>query len=623
MSDRPGRVRWLLGLLGVSVVAGVVLVVWLNRQPHQPPGPQPSGEKTFPVPGFSASRSRNTGAEAHYIGIAACAECHRTNHASYLLTAHSRALADLDPQAEPPDGSFEHPPSGRSYRVYREDGQLRHEETLRTADGKTIAGADHPIRYVIGSGHFSRSYLVEVDGFLHESPITWYASKKRWDLSPGYDSSQHWSFERPTGLGCLACHSGSVERLDGTQHRLAVHEKAIGCERCHGPGSLHAEYHRSGTHPAGQEDLTIVNPGRLPRPLLESICSECHLSGVASVYVRGRKPTDFRPGMPLTDYRVEYSLESGSEQMTVVGHMDQLRQSVCYQKSKDLTCLTCHDPHEAEKPADLTAFYRQKCLGCHTVQACGLEQAQRLSKDPADNCVACHMPSGDTDIPHIAFTHHRIGRHTTKPAPAPAPTRAPDLVATDDVSRLPALDQQRNLGLAYVVASRSQDYPQYADAFAERARTALEAVQAAGLHDGDSAEALAEMYWKKDPVRARSYGRQALEAKDAAPDVRATALILLADLDMKDGDFESAIALLKEAVELRRYSEDWRMLGVCYLMLHQPWQALPAFQQAVAIQPYRYDIHFGLAEAYHQLGNAPRSKEHLEKGQWLFQHRKQ
>src|SRR5262249_54071034 len=152
-------------------------------------------------------------------------------------------------------------------------------------------------------------------------------------------------------------------------------------------------------------------------------------------------------------YRVEYCLESGSEQMTVVGHMDQLRQSVCYQKSKDLTCLTCHDPHEAEKPADLTAFYRKKCLGCHTVQSCGLEQAQRLSKDPADNCVACHMPSGDTDIPHIAFTHHRIGRHTTKPAPAPAPTRAPDLVATDDVARLPALDQQRNLGLAYVVAA--------------------------------------------------------------------------------------------------------------------------------------------------------------------------
>src|SRR5262249_19468199 len=157
----------------------------------------------------------------------ACAECHREQHRSYLLTAHSRALSDLDPAAEPPDGAFDDPASGRSYRVYRQGGRLRHEEILRTAEGQEGGRADVPVRYVIGSGHFTRSYLVEVDGFLHESPITWYASGGRWRTSPGYDSPQHWGFERPVDVGCVFCHAGRAEPAEGTSHRMVFHEKAI------------------------------------------------------------------------------------------------------------------------------------------------------------------------------------------------------------------------------------------------------------------------------------------------------------------------------------------------------------------------------------------------------------
>ncbi|HKA06140.1 MAG TPA: multiheme c-type cytochrome, partial [Gemmataceae bacterium] len=171
-----------------------------------------------------------------YIGTAACAECHKSNHESYLLTAHSRAFSDLDPKAEPPDGSFPHTPSGRTYRVYRKGNKFHHEEVLRTADGTEIAKLDFPVKYLIGSGHFTRSYVVEVDGFLHESPITWYAQKKKWDMSPGYDAPRHWSFERPVQIGCVHCHSGRVELVGDAVHRMTIHEKAIGCESCHGPG---------------------------------------------------------------------------------------------------------------------------------------------------------------------------------------------------------------------------------------------------------------------------------------------------------------------------------------------------------------------------------------------------
>ncbi len=43
------------------------------------------------------------------------------------------------------------------------------------------------VAYAVGSGARSITYLVERDGRLFESPITWYTQKQQWDLSPGYE----------------------------------------------------------------------------------------------------------------------------------------------------------------------------------------------------------------------------------------------------------------------------------------------------------------------------------------------------------------------------------------------------------------------------------------------------
>jgi hypothetical protein len=608
---KPRRVFW-LWLVAAAGVAGIALAVWLAL----PRGAAPAN--TFPLPPYSASRFLNTGADARYVGTAACAGCHDTNHKSYLLTAHSRSLSDLDPRSEPPDGSFVHQLSGRSYRVYRQDGKLRHEEVVRSADGKEIGRVDLPVRYLVGSGHFSRTYLVEVDGFLHESPITWYESKREWGMSPGYDVPQPMGFDRPIVRACLSCHAGAVEAA-GTVNRIAIRESAIGCESCHGPGSLHAARHKDRAAAGGGEDLTIVNPKRLSRPELESVCAACHLNGPARAVVRGRRPGDFRPGLPLTDFRVEYHFDRGDEDMTVVGHMEQLRRSACYQKSADLTCLTCHDPHADEKPKDVLAFHRQKCLSCHTAQACKSDPAERHKQE--DHCTVCHTPATKTDIPHIAFTHHRIGRHGPKPA---SEDRAvPDLVPTDDVAHLSPLDRDRNLGLAYLEAAGRPEYARFAETFLERSRTLLEGVHAAGLREGATSEGLAWIFLKSDPARSKSYAREAVNAADASPDMRANALLHLAGCEADDRHPEAAIPLLKELVGLRRGSEEWGLLGMCYLMQNQPREALPALQQALALRPDSYPVHVMLVQAYRQLGDVQRAMEHQEKAQWLSQQRKQ
>jgi hypothetical protein len=611
--------RWRLWILAALLSGAVAVITWLNLGTSRKNSrQQPQG---FPNPTYSESRFLNAGPEAQFVGIETCASCHRSNHSSYLLTAHSRALSDLDPQKEPPDGSFHHQASGRSYRVYRRGTEFRHEEVLRTADGQEVARLDLPIRYLIGSGHFCRSYLVEVDGFLHESPITWYTSRQKWDMSPGYDFAQHWSFERPARLVCVACHAGRVEQAPDIMH-LKIHELAIGCESCHGPGQRHAEYHRTQkNHPPGEEDLTIVNPGRLSRPLLEAVCAACHLNGPATIALRGRKDNDYRPGRPLTDYRMDYRFDGGTEQMTVVGHIEQLRRSACYQKSGTLTCITCHDPHAKERPRDPTAFYRQKCLDCHTLQACRLEPAQRLKKEAQDNCAACHMPRGDTDIPHIAFTHHRIDRHPQPPAVAAE--RIPELVPMEDVSHLPLIDRQRSLGLAYVLVSEDAKQAKNSEVFAERARALLEPLVESGLRDGATSRALAKIYWKKDPKRAAVFAQQAIEARDLPPDLRAGALVIRADCYSQSGDLAAAISVLEELVRLRRHSEDYRLLGRLYLELYESQKARQALLQALALRPYRYDIHGALGEAYRQLGDAPRAREHFDKARWLYEHRQE
>ena len=53
------------------------------------------------------------------------------------------------------------------------------------------------------------AYLIERDGFLFQSPITWYSRERRWDLSPGYEKSNV-HFDRPIGpRACSATRTGS------------------------------------------------------------------------------------------------------------------------------------------------------------------------------------------------------------------------------------------------------------------------------------------------------------------------------------------------------------------------------------------------------------------------------
>jgi len=109
-------------------------------------------------------------------------------------------------------------------------------------------------------------------------------------------------------------------------------------------------------------------------------------------------------------------------------------------------------------------------------------------------------------------------------------------------------------------------------------------------------------------------------AKELTPVQRAQAMAVLADGFIRAGDVPSAAKMLEGVTRLRRGPDDWMLLARCYLQLQQPRKALLALRQAEAIRPDRPDVHEFSAEAYRLLGDAAKSREHLDQAKWLIDH---
>jgi hypothetical protein len=596
----------------VLVAAGVGLWFWFKP----PSDPEPSGPPDV-VP-LSESPFLNTRPDAQYVGSAACVKCHESQHKTFLHTGMSRSTAPVDVAKEPADATFDHTASGRRYRVERRGGQLWHREM--PLDGKSdIVLSEFPLKYVVGSGRFGRTYLTEANGFMIESPVSFYTSKSAWGMSPGYDR-HNLGFERAIGAGCLYCHLGRTESEPQSMHRHKVLEPAVGCERCHGPGSLHvALREKPATLEPGAIDYTIVNPHHLSRELRESVCQQCHLSPELLVPARGRKRTDFRPGLPLQDVAVGFSFVD-SAHMTVTGHVEQMHQSKCYQKSSTMTCMTCHDPHGFPDPKQRVAFYRGKCQECHAGDACKVDPKVRHAQSPDNDCVHCHMPRGATDIQHVAFYHHRIGIHK-KQEPAPSAPQGNARAGREalepfhDLSRYGELDRKRLLGLAYSKAGLERGIESYN----LRANQLLTLVWNNGLRDGAVAAGLARVrYWVAQRVgdpdpEVREFCETALQDPDLPGEDRCDLLFLLADGERRRGRLEEAAKYIRENIKLRRHSGDWTFLARCESALGRADESLKLLEHAATISPADARLRRQLVDLYEKQGNRERADYHRQR----------
>ena len=352
--------------------------------------------------------------EAHYVGSKLCAGCHARISESFRRTSMGRSMApasgDSQTQLAAATAAVTHPKVERTLRVWRE-GQDLYQSEAQTGVFETKFRLD----YVIGSGMNGYTYLVRRGDHLFQAPLSYYSRAAKWDLSPGYESGD-FAFSRPVAEGCIVCHSGRARPVNGQTGRYEsppFTEVAIGCENCHGPGSLHVS---APARPGGKRG-SIVNPAKLAPRLAEQICMYCHQGGDTRVLQPGKRYQDFRPGQWLNETLAIGDLPSTERDADLLEHHSAMQASRCFRASAGkLSCLTCHNPHS--EPEQKVAYYRQKCLGCHTQSSCTAPAVQR--KTQGDDCTACHMPKRqDRMISHSALTNHRIVRRPGAPAPEP------------------------------------------------------------------------------------------------------------------------------------------------------------------------------------------------------------
>jgi hypothetical protein len=374
---------------------------------------------------------------AGYVGSRVCSKCHPSIYESFLRTDMGRSLLEITPallEKIPTSATIFDPKLNRHFEVFARNGSLYQSEYETTAGGTDVFRDMRKLEWIIGSGANGSGAIVKQDDYLFEAPLSFYAKPHRWALSPGYEFGDY-GFNRPILAGCIVCHSGQPRPvLDGSGRfrEPPFTELAIGCENCHGPGEAHVAATQMG-FPLG----SIANPAKLSPWLADNICMSCHQSGDARVLREGKTYRDFRPGVELDDtlsiFLVPFSRESVPKD-DLLEHYLSMRLSKCYRNSNGrLACISCHDPHVEPSPQEAPAYFREKCMACHTEKSCAVPLSLRQHKTPPNDCAGCHMPKRDvTVISHSVLTNHRIIAEAEEPFPDAAfhmtTPQLPDLV---------------------------------------------------------------------------------------------------------------------------------------------------------------------------------------------------
>lgn len=469
-----------------------------------------------------------------------CRPCHAAITERFLQTGMGRSIA-LRPA--PPEGELYHRLSNRTYTL--RDGRIRRHQT--GANGAPVQIVDLSVDVAIGSGNHAITFAHRTpSGALIELPVSWYARRGGYAMSPGYDRADHPGMRREIADACLFCHAAYPKQaMSG-----GLPPEPIGCERCHGDATAHLRDARRGT---------ILNPAGLPAARQLDICLQCHLQtasrGITDALLRpGRKTYSFRPGEPLADYKTVFDRADDPAPRLEVNHAGyRLLQSACFRGAKgQMTCTTCHDPH--------TAQARNACIGCHTPSHPGSDSG---------TCAGCHMPKRTpSDAIHVTITDHWIAR---RPAAWPAPEREDHTPYTGRVNAFYTPSDP----LTLVIANGGPPSADLATLYRQHlARDPNDVATLAAL--GNTLFRLGQR------EEATSMLRRALKVEAT----HAGALNTLAVLLASGGAEAEALTLLQRAVRAHpQHSLSWYNLGITRQAMGNRQRAAAALREAIRLQP--------------------------------------
>ncbi|KAA6463009.1 hypothetical protein DYQ86_06665 [Acidobacteria bacterium AB60] len=313
-----------------------------------------------------------------------CATCHVGVAAHYAVAPmrHAMEPAGADPQLTA------HPElranvGKYSYRIQTSDGR----STYTVTDG--VNTVTLPIRWIFGQ--HSQTFVLEKDGHLYESLVSFYPRDNTLAVTPGDERIVPATLTQAMGRelslwesrSCFNCHATGV--VPG--HQLDPEKLAPGldCQRCHAGAQQHMA-------DASRNSFATLPPSlrRLDSEEISAFCGQCHRTWDTVVRNHWKGPAFVR----FQPYR--------------------LGNSKCFiGNDKRISCLACHDPHQ--QLSHDQAYYDSKCLACHRAP----HPASATSSPPASpaykpcpvaksNCVSCHMPKVDLPGGHQQFTDHQI-----------------------------------------------------------------------------------------------------------------------------------------------------------------------------------------------------------------------
>jgi predicted CXXCH cytochrome family protein len=327
----------------------------------------------------------------HYVGSAACKECHADIYERWAKTSMANVVRDpgAHPDAIIPD--------------------LSKPDPLVTFTKEDIA-------FVYGSVWKQRYFTKRGDDYFPE-PAQWDVTHKVWRKYFVRDGTDWWAtlyppdnFQRPTGPLCDGCHSVNYDIVT-----KQVTEWNVGCEKCHGPGSEHVRL---------KTPASIINPARLDYVHANDTCIQCHSQGrPPGNPIDGKYydwPVGFQIGLNLADFWQLEEHRLGEESFTHfadgTAHKNRMQgndfvQSLMY--ARGVTCASCHDMHGTANDANLRKPPSDICFDCHGANSQNGPHAPTIEAhthhargSAGSDCVACHMPKIEQTIADVTVHAH-------------------------------------------------------------------------------------------------------------------------------------------------------------------------------------------------------------------------
>ncbi len=421
--------------------------------------------QTVPLPlgALQPSKSVPSGAEffrgAGYVGSPACQQCHTKEYGEWQSTWHAKMIRKPSPGVVVGDfNDIVHTfPKIEADRVDGKGvGMIDPSVRLSNRDGRyffTLLDKDNPanevtyeVDLVIG-GNWDQHYEVFVDNQHFPTPMRWAVGDKSW-LIGGYrpgdwfkaDGTPDGAPRKPHELKkgrasqakCSNCHeTGFTPKLDPVTKKWVGQpvEFGIGCEKCHGPGSLHVEANKD---PAKKDPGKIVHGTKDLNALQQTmLCAQCHGRNTNKQTKDLSYPVGFLPGdINLPSLVAFWTYDDSDPDHNKYfwpsnwgrrnrQQWQDFRLSKHFTKT-DVTCVTCHTFHGKWQDRQLRLPRTDLCVQCHTET--GLAKMPNaelytgsLMAQRGVTCTDCHMAKiGWRTNPSVANpkTHWDVTSHT-------------------------------------------------------------------------------------------------------------------------------------------------------------------------------------------------------------------